>query len=153
VPPSFVQSLNRLLGPFLAELHIGPLFLAWSFILRSNGSSCGNFFQLDLHADSDCHLPDSDADVVAALTSYGVNFRKGKSAVNIEARLDLLSGLMWLHVHANDLSSAISAVSEDQQRRLATALRLDFSKDGKSALWPMLRCSSRGRSSQTLSPA
>jgi hypothetical protein len=30
------------------------------------------------------------------------------------------------------------AASDDQQRRLAVALRLDFSKDGKTALWPTL---------------
>jgi hypothetical protein len=45
---------------------------------------------------------------------------------------------LWLHVHANDLSVAISAASDNQQSRLAVALRLDFSKDGKSALWPTL---------------
>jgi hypothetical protein len=91
-----------------------------------------------LHADSDCHLPDSYADVTTALSSYGVNFKKGKSQANIKAHLDLLSGLLWLHVHANDLSSAISAASDDQQRRLAAALRLDFAKDGETALWPTL---------------
>jgi hypothetical protein len=91
-----------------------------------------------LHADSDCHLPDSDADVIAALSSYGVAFKKGKGQAHVDARLDLLSGLLWLHVHAQDLSAAISAASDDQQRRLATALRLDFAKDGKTAQWPTL---------------
>jgi hypothetical protein len=43
---------------------------------------------------------------------------------------------MWLHVHANDLSVALSAASHDQQSRLAVALRLDFSKDGTSEIWP-----------------
>ena len=35
------------------------------------------------------------------------------------------------------------AASDDQQRRLAVALRLDFSKDGKTALWPTLLLSQR----------
>jgi hypothetical protein len=43
-----------------------------------------------------------------------------------------------LHVHANDMSAAISAASDGQQRRLADALRLNFDKDGSSALWPAL---------------
>jgi hypothetical protein len=95
-------------------------------------------FNALLHADSDCNLPDSDAEVVAALSAYGVTFKKGKSAKAVKKRLDLLSGLLWLHVHASDMSSAISAASEDQQRRLAAALRLNFAKDGNSTLWPTL---------------
>jgi hypothetical protein len=95
-------------------------------------------FNALLHADSDCNLPDSDADVVSALSAYGATFKKGKSEKAAEDRLHLLSGLLWLHVHANDITAAISAASDDQQRRLAAALRLDFAKDGKSALWPAL---------------
>jgi hypothetical protein len=91
-----------------------------------------------LHADSDFNLPDSDAEVVAALSAYGVAFKKGKTAKEVEDRLDLLSGLLWLHVHANDMSTAISAASDGQQRRLADALRLNFAKDGNSPLWPTL---------------
>jgi hypothetical protein len=94
-----------------------------------------------LHADSDFNLPDSDAEVVAALSAYGATFKKGKSAKAVEAleeRLDLLTGLLWLHVHANNMSTAISAASDGQQRRLADALRLNFAKDGSSALWPAL---------------
>jgi hypothetical protein len=95
-------------------------------------------FNALLHADSECNLPDSDDAVSTALASYGVAFKKGRSAAAVAARIDLLSGLMWLHVHANDLSAAISAASEDQQRRIADALRLNFAKDGKSTLWPTL---------------
>jgi hypothetical protein len=95
-------------------------------------------FNALLHADSDCNLPDSDADVVSALSAYGATFKRGRGAKAVEDRLDLLSGLLWLHVHANDMSAAISAASDDQQRRLAAALRLDYAKDGKSALWPAL---------------
>jgi hypothetical protein len=91
-----------------------------------------------LHADSDFNLPDNDPDVIAALMTYGVAFKKTKSAKLAEERLDLLSGLVWLHVHANDMSSAISAASDGQQRRLAAALRLDFVKDSASASWPAL---------------
>jgi hypothetical protein len=93
-------------------------------------------FHALLHADSDCNLPDSDADVSSALTSYGAVFKKGKGAASAAARLDLLCGLMWLHVHAKYLSVALSAASDDQQGRLAVALRLDFPKDGKTAIWP-----------------
>jgi hypothetical protein len=100
--------------------------------------SADTSFNALLHADSDCNLPDSDAEVVAALSAYGVTFKKGKSEKAVEERLSLLSGLLWLHVHANDMSAAISAASDDQQRRLAAALRLDFAKDGNSALWPTL---------------
>ncbi len=76
-----------------------------------------------LHADSDFNLPDNDADVIAALSAYGATFKKTKSAKAVEERLDLLSGLLWLHVHAKDMSSAISAASDGQQRRLADALQ------------------------------
>ncbi len=68
--------------------------------------------------------------------AYGAVFKKGKGAASVAARLDLLCGLMWLHVHASDLSAALSAASDDQQSRLAAALRLDFFKDGKTATWP-----------------
>ena len=95
-------------------------------------------FNALLHADSDFNLPDSDDEVSAALEAYGVHFKKGKSAKAKEERLDLLSGLLWLHGHAHDMSTAISAASDGQQRRLADALRLDFTKDGKSAHWPAL---------------
>lgn len=95
-------------------------------------------FNALLHADSDFNLPDNDAEVSAALDSYGVHFKKGKSAKAVEERLDLLSGLLWLHVHAHDMAKAISAASVGQQRRLADALRLNFAKDGGSALWPAL---------------
>ncbi len=91
-------------------------------------------FNALLHADSDFNLPDSDAEVIAALTDYGVHSKRGKSAKAAEERLDILSGLLWLHVHANDMSTAISAASDGQQRRLADALRLNFAKGGGSAL-------------------
>jgi hypothetical protein len=90
-------------------------------------------FNALLHADSDFNLPDSDAEVSAALEAYGVQFKKGRSAKAVAERLDLLSGLLWLHVHAHDMSTAISAASAGQQRRLADALRLNFAKDGGSA--------------------
>jgi hypothetical protein len=95
-------------------------------------------FNALLHADSDFNLPDSEAEVSAALEAYGVQFKKGKSAKAVADRLDLLSGLLWLHVHAHDMSTAISAASAGQQRRLADALRLNFAKDGGSAHWPAL---------------
>jgi hypothetical protein len=66
-----------------------------STFVRIAGSAETSFNAL-LHADSDCNLPDSDADVISALSSYGANFKKGKSAAHAEARLDLLSGLLWL---------------------------------------------------------
>ncbi len=58
-------------------------------------------FNALLHADSDFNLPDSEAEVSAALEAYGVQFKKGKSAKAVADRLDLLSGLLWLHVHAH----------------------------------------------------
>ena len=70
-----------------------------------------------LHADSDFNLPDSYAVVDTALSAYCAIFKKGKTAKAVEERLDLLSRLLWLHVHANDMSSAISAASDGQQRR------------------------------------
>ncbi len=50
-----------------------------------------------LQADSDQPLPDTDAEVVAALKSY----QKNKALAH--ARLDLLAGLMWVHAHQLDL--------------------------------------------------
>ena len=68
-------------------------------------------FNALLHADSDHALPDFDVDVSA----YGVIVTKGGSLTNIEARLDLPSGLRWLHTHTHDLrvTLALSAASED----------------------------------------
>jgi hypothetical protein len=65
----------------------------------------------------------------------------------MEERLDLFSGLLWLHVHANDMSTAISAASDGQQRRLADALRLNFSKIG--AARPGGACPQAGRAAPT----
>ncbi len=64
-------------------------------------------FNALLHADSDSSFLDSDADVIAALSSYGVVFKKGKSPSFVETRLDLICGLLWLQVHAHDLSAAL----------------------------------------------
>ncbi len=79
------------------------------------------------HADSDHALPDSDIEVIAAPPAYGVLFMS-------RARLDLLSGLLRLHTHAPDLTVALSTASDDWQRRLVVALRLDYATDGKTTL-------------------
>jgi hypothetical protein len=76
VPPS-----NRFLGlrrsiP-LDKFTYPPRFIA---LARMAGPAETSFNAL-LHADSDFNLPDSDAEVVAALAAYGVNFNKTKSAM------------------------------------------------------------------------
>ncbi len=58
-------------------------------------------FALLLRADSEHHLPDSDPDVIAALSAYGAVFNKAKK--NAADRLDLLACLMWVHAHQLDL--------------------------------------------------
>ncbi len=58
-------------------------------------------FVLLLQADSEHALPNSDPEVVTALASYGAAFRKTKKEA--PARLELLAGLMWVHVHQHDL--------------------------------------------------
>ena len=91
-----------------------------------------------LHADLEAELPDTDADVIKALHSYGVKFSKANSpASNAGARLNLLAGLMsrWLHAHSDDLASVWPSTSLAQQRILAAALDLDFDKDAASASW------------------
>ena len=89
-----------------------------------------------LHADLEAELPDTDADVIKALHSYGVKFSKANSpASNAGARLNLLAGLMWLHAHSDDLASVWPSTSLAQQRLLAAALDLDFDKDAASASW------------------
>ncbi len=56
-------------------------------------------FALLLRADSEHPLPDSDPDVIAALTTYGAVFSKLKK--HAAERLDLLAGLMWVHARTN----------------------------------------------------
>ncbi len=85
-------------------------------------------FNTLLHADADVTLP--------ALVAYV--YKKSKSLVNVEARLDLLAGLLWLHTHAHDVAQALLAVSDEKQLRLAAALRLNFLRDGKFDAWPTL---------------
>jgi hypothetical protein len=106
-----------------------------------------------LHVDSDFNLPDNDADVTAALSAYGVTFKKTKSQKAVEERLDLLSGLLWLHVHANDMSSAISAASDGQQRRLADARRRHFCNvAGPSVQENSGQCGARADASEAQGP-
>jgi hypothetical protein len=86
-----------------------------------------------LRADSDQPLPDDDAGVIAALTSYGAVFKKTKAAA--PARLNLLAGLMWVHAHQADLHIAWPAASVAQHRTLAQALRLDYDELSKTGPW------------------
>jgi hypothetical protein len=66
-------------------------------------------FDALLHADSDHALPDSDDDFIAAFCAYGAILKKGESHASVELRLNLLSGLRWLHsIHAHDLALALS---------------------------------------------
>ena len=48
--------------------------------------------------------------------------------------MDFLSGLLRLHTRAHSLTVALPASSDDQQGRLAVALRLDYATDGTPAL-------------------
>jgi hypothetical protein len=93
-------------------------------------------FSTRLYADSERTLPDSDAEVITALESYGVAFKKLRNPAAIAVRLDLLAGVLWAHCHIKDLSPALADISTDQQRRLAAALRLDYDNDSKHAYWP-----------------
>ncbi len=73
-----------------------------------------------LRADSEHALPDDDGEVIAALVKYGVVFDKRKlPRSSAEARLNLLAGVLWLHLHLNDLPEAWPALSVAQQRILA----------------------------------
>ncbi len=90
-------------------------------------------FALLLRADSEQTLPDSDADVIAALTTYGAVFSKVKKLA--PERLDLLAGLMWVHLHQLDLHAVWSAASVAQHKVLAKALRLDYDAHAASASW------------------
>ena len=64
-------------------------------------------FLVLLNADSLADVPASDADVIAALASYGVKYSCSKTPpIRVAERLNLLAGLMWLHAHIDDLSVA-----------------------------------------------
>ncbi len=58
-------------------------------------------FNLLLRADSEQPLPDTDANVVAALDGYGAVFKKNRKEAS--DRLELLACLMWVHAHQLDL--------------------------------------------------
>ena len=90
-------------------------------------------FALLLRADSEQTLPDSDADVIAALTTYGAVFSKVKKLA--PERLDLLAGLMWVHMHQLDSHAVWPAASVAQHTVLAKALRLDYDAHAASAPW------------------
>ena len=92
-------------------------------------------FNTRLYADSERTLPDSDLEVLAALETYGVVFKKLKNPAAAAVRIDLLAGLLWAHCHINDLAPALADISTEQHRRLAAALRLDYDKDSQLAHW------------------
>ena len=93
-------------------------------------------FLILLSADSEHALPDADGDVIAALTKYGVIFeKKKKPPVNAVGRLNLLAGILWLHLHLNDLAESWPVLLVVQQRILATSLSLDADKVGNSQSW------------------
>ena len=52
-------------------------------------------FNALLHADADVALPDSDAEVIAAILAYGAIYKNGRGVAQVETRLDLLAGLLW----------------------------------------------------------
>ena len=93
-------------------------------------------FLILLSADSEHALPDADGEVITALTKYGVIFeKKKKPPANAVGRLNLLAGILWLHLHLDDLAESWPVLSVAQQRILATSLSLDVDKDGDSPTW------------------
>jgi hypothetical protein len=72
-------------------------------------------FILLLRAVSEHALSDTDADVMVALDTYGVAFKRIKK--DAPARLELLAGLMWVHAHQFDLHTVWSAVSVARSAR------------------------------------
>jgi hypothetical protein len=109
-------------------------------------------FVLLLRVDSEHRLPDSDPDVIAALTTFGAVFSKLKK--HAAERLDLLAGLLWVHAHQLDLHAVWLAASVAQHRVLAKALRLDYDTHTASAPWltmvvhKVLSCSLPGTTPQ-----
>ena len=85
-----------------------------------------------LAADSEAILPADDAGVITALASYGAKFSKYKAAPHAQARLNLLSGLMWLHAHSGDLAPAWAWLSPAQRGVMAVALNLDLDEAAAS---------------------
>jgi hypothetical protein len=65
-------------------------------------------FTILLHADSEHPLPDADDDVAAALTMiYSVEFEKKKRPPKqVEECLNHLAGVLWLHLHLNNLAES-----------------------------------------------
>ena len=73
-------------------------------------------FNALLHADSEQVLPDDDAGVIAALNTCGVVFKGTRGAAKAENRIDLLAGIMWIHCHVGNNSTALANASVAQQR-------------------------------------
>ena len=68
-----------------------------------------------LHADSEQLLPDTDLEVIKALSGYGVEFSKARTPVtNAVVRLNLLAGVLWLHTHKDDLAAAWPVATDSQ---------------------------------------
>jgi hypothetical protein len=91
-----------------------------------------------LAAESDYALPATDAEVQAALVSYGAIFKTTKSKLQVAARADLLAGLALLHTHHRDAAALATVLTTAQHQTLATALGLDFQAHGADAAWPAL---------------
>ncbi len=73
VTSSFAQSLNRFFGPCLAETFTSACcFSRCPSSFNRMAAPAETSFNSLLHADSDCHLSDSDADVTAWLLFLGV---------------------------------------------------------------------------------
>mmetsp|Transcript_20569 Transcript_20569/g.43199 ORF Transcript_20569/g.43199 Transcript_20569/m.43199 type:complete len:127 (-) Transcript_20569:291-671(-) len=92
-------------------------------------------FAVLLAADLEHALPTEDEEVQASLNAYGVSFKKNKGNAHVAARTDLLAGITWLSTHHSNLESALPAIPDAQQARLAAALNLDFAKFCKHATW------------------
>ena len=92
-----------------------------------------------LAADSFDAIPDSDAETIKVLESYGVSFSKrGKSEAAVAARADLLAGIVWLHINHTTLNTDLARASPDQQRLLAAALGLNYDELSALPSWPVV---------------
>ena len=87
---------------------------------------CAILLRVDSDSISVHPLPDNDCKVAAALIGYGAAFDKKKRVkrppTNAEGCLDLLTGILWLHLHLNDLAESWPILLVVQQRLLAVAL-------------------------------
>jgi hypothetical protein len=93
-----------------------------------------NRFVTLLTEDSEHALQATDGDVQVEHIGYGAKSSVARTLKNHAIRREILAGLIWIHVHIDDVPLALTMAPAELQ--LAAALELDFATLQAAASWP-----------------